>query len=149
MNRSRYFIIMGLLAVVSLFFGFNSFAANLQQTTLKVSNLSCGACLSRIDGTLTEYEGYSKLGADLRQGIVIVEHEKSLKEETIAKAITDIGYPAEVVTAREVNPKTNLFGNKGSRYGCCGGGKRYGGCGASASAWKRLFNRQPDSAPTQ
>ena len=31
--------------------------------------------------------------------------------------------------------------------GCCGGGSRNGGCSASASTWKRLFNRQP-AAPS-
>jgi copper chaperone CopZ len=142
MNRSQFFTIIGLLATVCIFIGVNSFAASLKQTTLEVSNLSCGSCLSRIDDTLKGYPGYSKLGADLRQGIVVVEHESTLKEQTIAKAISDIGYPAKVVAEKEKSKAPNLFPGQGAGYGCCGGG-RSSGCSASASTWKRLFNRQP------
>lgn len=147
MNRARLLIVIGLLVTVCILIGFNSFGANLKQTTLEVSNLSCGSCLSRIDDTLKTYTGYSKLGADLRRGIVVVEHEASLEEQVIAKAITDIGYPAKVVTGKAVTDKPDLFGNQGAGYSCCGGGGRSGGCSASASTWKRLFNRQP-AAPS-
>lgn len=146
MNRSQFLIIIGLLAMACIFIGVNSFAANLKQTTLEVSNLSCGSCLSRIDDTLKGHAGYSKLGADLRQGIVVVEHESTLKEQTIAKAISDIGYPAKVVAEKEISKAPNLFKGQGAGYGCCGGG-RSSGCSASASTWKRLFNRQP-AAPS-
>jgi copper chaperone len=142
MKRSRFLIVIGLLVTACILIGINSFGANLQQTTLEVSNLSCGSCLSRIDDTLKAYTGYSKLGADLRRGIVVVEHEASLEEQVIAKAITDIGYPAKVVAGKELTEKPGLFTDQGAGYGCCGGGGRSTGCSASASTWKRLFNRQ-------
>jgi len=147
MNRSHFLMIFGLLAAVCIFIAMNSFAAGLKQTTLEVSNLSCGSCLSRIDDTLKGYAGYSKLGADLRQGIVVVEHESTLKEQTIAKAISDIGYPAKVVAEKEISKAPNLFQGQGAGYGCCGG--RSSGCSASASTWKRLFNRQPAPSSAQ
>ena len=142
MNRLQYLILIGLLATVFIFIGISSFAASIKQTTFEVSNLSCGSCLSRIDDTLKGYTGYSKLGADLRQGIVVVEHESTLKEKTIAKAISDIGYPAKVVAEKEISKAPNLIQGQGAGYGCCGGG-RSNSCSASASTWKRLFNRQP------
>jgi copper chaperone CopZ len=142
MNRSRYYIVIGLLATASILIGINGFGANLKQTTLEVSNLSCGSCLTRIDDTLKTYTGYSKLGADLRQGIVVVEHEAALEGQVIAKAITDIGYPAKVVADKELTQRPDLFKNQGAGYGCCGGGGRSSGCSASASTWKRLFNQQ-------
>ena len=147
MNRSRFLIIGGLLVVVSILIGINGFGASLKQATLEVSNLSCGSCLTRIDDALKGYAGYSRLGADLRRGIVIVEHLSALKENIIAKAISDIGYPAKVVAEKEVKETPNVLNSQGASYGCCGGGSRNGGCSASASTWKRLFNRQP-AAPS-
>ena len=146
MNLSQFLIFIGLLVTACIFIGINSFAASLKQTTFEVSNLSCGSCLSRIDETLKSYTGYSKLGADLRQGIVVVEHESSLKEQTIAKAISDIGYPAKAVAEKKTSKAPSLFQGQGTGYGCCGGG-RSSACSASASTWKRLFNRQP-AAPS-
>jgi copper chaperone CopZ len=146
MNRSQFLIIIGLLATACIFISIRSFADSLKQTTFEVSNLSCGSCLSRIDDTLKGYAGYSKLGADLRQGIVVVEHGLTLKEQTIAKAISDIGYPAKVVAEKEIKKAPDLFKGQGAGYGCCGG-SRSSGCSASASTWKRLFNRQP-AAPS-
>ena len=149
MNRSWYLMVIGLLITAFFLIGINSFGANLKQTTLEVSNLSCGSCLSRIDDTLKSYSGYSKLGADLRRGIVVVEHEAVLEEQVIAKAITDIGYPAKVVAEKELTEKSELFKDQGAGYGCCGGGGRSGGCSASASTWKRLFNRQPTASQAE
>jgi len=95
---------------------------------------------------LKGYAGYSKLGADLRRGIIVVEHESTLKEQTIAKAISDIGYPAKVVAEKQITKAPDLFKGQGAGYGCSGG-SRSSGCSASASTWKRLFNRQP-AAPS-
>ena len=143
MNRLQFLMIIGLLAAVCIFIGINSFAASasLKQTTLEVSNLSCGSCLLRIDDTLKSYTGYSKLGADLRQGIVVVEHESTLKEQTIAKAISDIGYPAKVIAEKETSKAPKLFQGQGGGYGCCGGsgGSRSSGCSASAFAFAFLI----------
>ena len=142
MNRVRYVIVFGLLVAGCILIGINSFATNLEQTTFEVSNLSCGACLSRIDDALKGHAGYSKLGADLQRGIVVVEHESTLNEAVIAQAITDIGYPARIATEKETSRAPGLFKDQGSASGCCGGGGRNSGCSASASTWKRLFNRQ-------
>ena len=57
-----------------------------------------------------------------RQGIVVVEHEATLEEQVIAKAITDIGYPAKVVVEKELTQRPGLFKDQGAGYGCCGGG---------------------------
>ena len=142
-------MVIGLLVTAFFLIGINSFGANLKQTAFEVSNLSCGSCLSRIDDTLKAYTGYSKLGADLRRGIVVVEHEAALEEQVIAKAITDIGYPAKVVVEKELTQRSDLFKDQGASYGCCGGGGRSGGCSASASTWKRLFNRQPSASTAE
>ena len=149
MKRSQILFIIGILAMVCILVGFNSFAASLKQTTLEVSNLSCGSCLSRIDDALRDHTGYSKLDADLRQGIVIVEHETSLEEQTIAKAISDIGYPAKVVSGKKASVTSDPSNGGRASFGCCSGGSRNSGCSASASTWKRLFNRQPGAAPAE
>ena len=143
MKRVRYLIVFGLLVAGFILIGINSFTTNLKQTTFEVSNLSCGSCLSRINDTLKGHAGYSKLGADLQRGIVVVEHESTLNEQVIAQAITDIGYPARIVTEKETGGVPGLFKGQASGSGCCSGGSRNSGCSASASTWKRLFNRQP------
>jgi len=136
--------IVGILALFLVWNAVSGYAQGLKRTTLEVSNLSCGYCLSRIDAKLSEFQAYAGMDADLRQGVVVVEHQSSLEGEKIASAITELGYPAKVVSTQDISKDTGtLSEQRKSAYSCCGGkGAKYSGCPASASAWKRLLNIQ-------
>ena len=101
---------------------------DLLETTLQVSNLSCGSCLANIEGELRQYDGMSSMNADLSRGIVVVSHTDELSPQKIAASITGIGYPARVVVSQaaggEVPGNPNFQRGSG---GCGGCGPR--GCG--------------------
>lgn len=134
--------IVGILALFLVWNAVNGYAQILKRTTLEVSNLSCGYCLSRIDAKLSGFQAYAGMNADLRQGVVVVDHQASLEGEAIASAITELGYPAKAVSTRDISKDPDSISNqRKSAYSCCGGGSaKYSGCPVSATAWKRLLN---------
>jgi copper chaperone CopZ len=112
------------------------------RTTLKVDNLSCGACLARIDTALQEQEGMVGMQASLQQGLVVVEHEQQFRPEGIAELISDMGYPAVVLSSASAgssdaeSPQAKAFRAGDGCSGCSSGG-----CGATSSSWQRLYER--------
>ncbi|MBW1890110.1 MAG: heavy-metal-associated domain-containing protein [Deltaproteobacteria bacterium] len=140
-------VLTGLLVTIFVLVGVNTFAKKETgtRTMLQVSKLSCGSCLSRIDTRLKELPGYMGMAADLRRGLVAVDHQTSLKNDKIAAAITGIGYPATVLASGDPagKPAPDFNTGKQSGYSCCGGGG-YGGCGAASGSWKRFFGYQSE-----
>ncbi len=119
-------------------------AETLSRTTMKVSNLSCGACLSHIDAEFKKVPEVKGMTGNLRMGAVIVDHVPSLKGEKIAAIITKLGYPAKVISEITIDEKDSISNTPARQQssGCCGGGSSTGrGCGASSSSWKRLFGK--------
>jgi len=101
---------------------------DLLETTLQVSNLSCGSCLANIEGELRQYDGMSSMNADLSRGIVVISHTDELSPQKIAASITGIGYPARVVVSQAAGGKVPGNPNFQRGSGGCGGcGPR--GCG--------------------
>lgn len=101
---------------------------DLQETTLQVSNLSCGSCLATINGELRQYEGMAGLDADLAKGIVVVSHTEELSPQKIAATISDLGYPAKVIVSQASGGRAfEGVGSRGAAGGC-------GGCGSSGCA---------------
>jgi copper chaperone CopZ len=146
MARKKIVLMVGLLSAalilsISLVTAQNSkkFEGDLLQTTLQVSNLSCGACLAAIETELRKHEGMVGMRADLSQGLVTVGHTADFGEEDIAQAITAAGYPArvaseaELAAAQERGPANSGFNG----YGCGGSrGCGTGGCGTVPLAAK-------------
>lgn len=132
-----------LLAVA--FAGSDGIAQDVTKTTLKVQNLSCGSCLSKINAELQTLEGMVGMDADLWQGMVMVDHNSPLTSEKIAKVITELGYPATVlsqdaVTAENTDKNQPEAQKRNfARAGCGGCGS--GGCGANASTWQKVYQR--------
>ena len=108
-----------------------------QRAVFKVENLTCGACFSKINETLSPIDGFSGMGANLFRGLVAVDFVAPLTPEAIGETISGIGYPAtldgvEPLTEKEtfayMQSKRRGFGSGG---GCCGGSR--GGCVGPAS----------------
>jgi len=94
---------------------------DLAETTLQVSNLSCGSCLNNIEAELSKSAGMVGMSADLGRGLVAIRHTAELSSDKIASAITGIGYPAKVLASQASNSKTPpALGNSGGNGGCCG-----------------------------
>jgi copper chaperone CopZ len=136
-----YFILIAFLFSFS-----NVLAGELTRTTMKVSNLFCGACLTQIDSALREFPEVTGMDGSIKSGIVTVDHSPIFKGEVIASKITELGYPAEIRQQSSIDEKNAFsFGQKSfGRKGCCGSTgspdfKKYGGCGATAASWKKLF----------
>lgn len=144
-QRFRSTSILSLLIFLTLAYASTAGAyPQMTKTTFDVANLSCGSCLSRIYGAIGSLEGFVSMAGDIRAGKVSVVHRDSLESQTIADAITDIGYPAQV-SQSEVVDGVDL-GSGGTRIGggCCRGlasdATTTRPCSATLSSWKRLYN---------
>jgi len=98
---------------------------NVNRTLMRVDNLSCGSCLTAISQKLSNFEGVVGLGANLNQGLVGVDHAKTLESKKIADAITSIGYPATILSVTEIDPSESYASpddRQTQQYGggCCG-----------------------------
>lgn len=96
--KGRYKMTRKIVSLLILFVavGLAGIAYGSTKTTFKVSGLYCGSCLSNIASSLQKVEGALGMEADLRQGLVTVEHEDPLTAEKIAEIISSLGYPAEI-----------------------------------------------------
>jgi copper chaperone CopZ len=152
LNLRNTLICLSLLAVGVITSG--ALADDLSRTTMKVSNLYCGSCLTHIDGTLKEMAEVVGMRGDLAQGIVQVDHQPSLAGAKIAAVITELGYPARIVSETKIAAQETFSSSPQERdaagccvvrsqsYGCGSAGSQRYGCGASSAAWKKLFRPQ-------
>ncbi len=81
--------------------------------------------------------------SNLQKRKVIVDHKLFLGEKEIAKAITNIGYPAKIVSTAKLEKSKAVSFSKGKKYsrGSCGAAY----CSAASSSWKKLFRRYVSS----
>ncbi len=71
------------------------------KTTFQVANLSCSSCLADIASNLQQVEGALGMKADLRQGLIVIEHDDQMAAGRIAEIISSLGYPAQVAADKE------------------------------------------------
>ena len=76
-----------------------------QRAVFKVGNLTCGACLSKINAELGPMEGFTGMGANLLRNMVAVDFVEPLTQEKIGAAITNLGYPATLDTVDAIGEK--------------------------------------------
>jgi copper chaperone CopZ len=118
----------------------------ISRTTLQVSNLSCGSCLSNIAAELRKLSGTYGMRGYLSRGYVLVDHTEDLKNQRIAAVISGLGYPARVVATNEVpapkayTSKPNT-GSQGRAVRTGGGCNSRGPCNATSASWKKLYDR--------
>ncbi len=100
--KKKILIIICHLLVSLLLFGSQSHAEESLRTLYNVSNMSCGSCVIKIDHKLKSFEGYVGLLANVKKGLVAVDHKPALTDEEITEAMTAIGYPAEAAADDEI-----------------------------------------------
>lgn len=142
-QKVEIIIAMAVIFLAGAFVGPEATAGETTRTTLQVQNLSCGACLAKIETELSTLEGMVGMDADLSQGLVIVDHQAPLVAPTIAYVISDLGYPARVVSGNAVSGDRSgrVDQKQKSAVGAGCGGCGPGGCGANVSTWKKLYQR--------
>ncbi|AXF55541.1 copper chaperone CopZ [Salicibibacter kimchii] len=65
----------------------------MEQATLNVKGMSCGHCVSAVEGNVGEMKGVSDVNVDLDYGTVEVSYDKSnVTHEDIVDTIEDQGY---------------------------------------------------------
>ncbi len=132
-----------LLILAIVLSGSNISAEVLKRTSVQVKNITCESCLTLIGSKLRGLRGTVGMKADLKQGLVVVDHKPLLDGKKIARAISVLGYPAEIISSTDIDEESALIFPEVDRsaYGrCrCNGIGRSGYCGGSASSWKRLY----------
>lgn len=64
-----------------------------QDTTLEVQGMSCPSCIRHVSAALTDLDGVCRVDVELRDGLVIVEHDASQAPVTqLIDALNDAGY---------------------------------------------------------
>ncbi|TFB21850.1 copper chaperone CopZ [Filobacillus milosensis] len=65
----------------------------MKELTLNVQGMSCGHCVSSVEGALNELDGVSDVNVDLGEGKVDVKYDESkVSVNQIKDAIDDQGY---------------------------------------------------------
>ena len=115
------------------------------RSTFEVSNLSCSSCLTNIEAKLKTMPQTIGMNAYLRKRVVIVDHQSDLNGNTIAGAITTLGYPAKVVSTTKISTQKSLAAgaNSGTRNRTQAGSgcNTRRPCNATSASWKNLYNR--------
>ena len=108
MLGNKSMILPCLLFISLLFIDTLCLADDSCRTVFKVSNLSCGGCISKINAELKKHDGYIGVKVNFDNGLVAVDHRQNLTDHEIRKAITSLGYPAKVAPETEYNQQELL-----------------------------------------
>jgi len=134
MSRRGLLLVVG--CVLALFGGAFAFSerppAMDAVAELQVRNLTCGACVAKIDEVLSAVDGVGKAEVDLATGRVRVAFNAERADAaTIAATLANAGYPAALVgketsataipTAKGMRcPASKPVAKSGCGGGCCG-----------------------------
>lgn len=66
----------------------------MQDTTLRVSGMTCKNCVARVTRALEQIAGVQNVDVDLRAGIARIRHAPGLIAAQLAARVTAVGYPA-------------------------------------------------------
>ena len=105
-NKSAIIAWLSVLSLIS--FASLTLADDSRRTVFKVSKLSCGFCVSKIEAKLKTLEGYVGMLANIDKGLILVDHGPHPTEKEISEAITSIGYPARVASESDFDLEATI-----------------------------------------
>lgn len=79
---------------------------------LKVKDMSCQHCVARVEETLMAQPGVIAAKVDLDKGEAYVEAREDIFPQALSKAVTEAGYPAEVVSTDKNSMFSSADGNE-------------------------------------
>ncbi len=111
-------------------FGFDSPASAMATAELSVGNLTCGACVQKIEKAISGMKGVTAIDVDLQNGRARVSYDdRVVSPAAVANRISKAGYPARVrlsspvaVPAKRAVPSAEPkapSGKPGCGGGCC------------------------------
>lgn len=71
----------------------------MEKAILRIEGMSCGHCIGHVTRTLDTLEGVTPEVVEIGRAIVTFD-PATVEADTIAKAVTDGGYPAQLVPVR-------------------------------------------------
>ncbi len=100
---------------------------DISKAVFRVGNMSCSGCISTIKGALAEFQGIKEVLVDLGSGTAEVYFRQGSGADvaSMARAITDSGYPASVVkvfSPGEIEKERTLAASKSKIYVASVGG---------------------------
>jgi copper chaperone len=67
--------------------------SNEQDTILEVQGMSCPSCIRHVTSALTDLDGVAKVDVKLRDGLVVVQHDKMQASiDQLIEALGEAGY---------------------------------------------------------
>lgn len=66
------------------------------ETTLKISGMSCSACVGHVTNALQSVAGVQRAIVDLPSNTAVVEHDGTVEISQLVEAVIEDGYNAEV-----------------------------------------------------
>ncbi len=110
------------------------------KVVLKVSNMTCGACVGQVTKALTSVEGVKDVSVDLKEGKAeIICDGSKVKKETLTAAVIKAGYPAEEAKTVDATVKKSATGCAKT----CGTAKK--GCDPAACGMKPAVKKDGGS----
>ncbi|MBX3042802.1 MAG: heavy-metal-associated domain-containing protein [Candidatus Kapabacteria bacterium] len=92
---------LSLITAILLLAVTNLFAADTKEVNIQ-TNLHCGSCASKIEKGLKKSSGVMEAKSNVESKVVTVKYDASKTDETkITKAISKMGYDAEVVANKK------------------------------------------------
>ena len=87
------------LVLASLFAATTAFAGETKQVILDVPGMNCALCPPTVKKALQRVPGYvdAKVDLDTKRAVVVYDSAKA-SPQSLARAVTDAGYPASVVS---------------------------------------------------
>jgi P-type Cu+ transporter len=74
----------------------------MEQCLLQIDKINCASCVKKIESRLSDLEGVIKASVNFANGQATVDFDREkINEEHIAKAISDLGYPAHSLKPME------------------------------------------------
>lgn len=71
--------------------------SNEQDTILEVQGMSCPSCIRHVSSALTELEGVDKVDVKLRDGIVVVKHDRAQAPVAqLIETLDEAGYASKL-----------------------------------------------------
>lgn len=66
----------------------------MQTTTLKVSGMNCGSCVTHVENALRAVPGVNSVTVELREKRATIQHDQ-VEDESLIRAVSVEGYEAE------------------------------------------------------
>jgi copper chaperone CopZ len=67
------------------------------ETILKITGMSCGACVKHVTQALQSVPGVKLAAVELNSGKAIVKHDEGADSQAMIEAVVEAGYGAQVI----------------------------------------------------